>query len=112
MGLIKGVKRLMNGQMTPEPLEKGILRAIHDVYIFKDGTVRYDMSDIPLTHIRADEIGITAAKLRELGYVEDIYGNPLERDDQVVCLKVQDLVISYDGPSICCVRQNMWTIYL
>lgn len=97
MGLIKGVKRLMNGQMTPEPLEKGILRAIHDVYIFKDGTVRYDMSDIPLTHIRADEIGITAAKLRELGYVEDIYGNPLERDDQVVCLKVQDLVISYDG---------------
>ena len=97
MGLIKGVKRLMNGQMTPEPLEKGILRAIHDVYIFKDGTVRYDMSDIPLTHIRADEIGITAAKLRELGYVEDIYGNLLERDDQVVCLKVQDLVISYDG---------------
>ncbi|MDD2339966.1 MAG: DNA polymerase II large subunit [Methanosarcina sp.] len=97
MGLIKGVKRLMNGQMTPEPLEKGILRAIHDVYIFKDGTVRYDMSDIPLTHIRADEIGITAAKLRELGYLEDIYGNPLERGDQVVCLKVQDLVISYDG---------------
>ncbi|MDI9394213.1 MAG: DNA polymerase II large subunit [Euryarchaeota archaeon] len=95
--MIKGVKRLMNGQMTPEPLEKGILRAKHDVYIFKDGTVRYDMSDIPLTHIRADEIGITAAKLRELGYKEDIYGKPLERDDQVVCLKVQDLVISYDG---------------
>jgi DNA polymerase II large subunit len=97
MDMIKGVKRLMNGQMTPEPLEKGILRAKHDVYIFKDGTVRYDMSDIPLTHIRADEIGITAAKLRELGYREDIYGKPLERDDQVVCLKVQDLVISYDG---------------
>ncbi len=95
--IIKGVKRLMNGQMTPEPLEKGILRAKHDVYIFKDGTVRYDMSDIPLTHIRADELGITAAKLRELGYREDIYGKPLERDDQVVCLKVQDLVISYDG---------------
>jgi DNA polymerase II large subunit len=97
MDMIKGVKRLMNGQMTPEPLEKGILRAKHDVYIFKDGTVRYDMSDIPLTHIRADELGITAAKLRELGYVEDIYGEPLGRDDQIVCLKVQDLVISYDG---------------
>lgn len=97
MDLIKGVKRLMNGQMTPEPLEKGILRAKHDVYIFKDGTVRYDMSDIPLTHIRADELGITAAKLRELGYREDTYGKPLERDDQIVCLKVQDLVISYDG---------------
>ncbi len=97
MDMIKGVKKLMNGQMTPEPLEKGILRAKHDVYIFKDGTVRYDMSDIPLTHIRADELGITAAKLQELGYVEDIYGDPIERDDQVVCLKVQDLVISYDG---------------
>lgn len=97
MDMIKGVKRLMNGQMTPEPLEKGILRAKHGVYIFKDGTIRYDMSDIPLTHIRADELGITAAKLRELGYTEDIYGKPLERNDQVVCLKVQDLVISYDG---------------
>jgi len=95
--LIKGVKRLMNGQMTPEPLEKGILRAKHNVYVFKDGTIRYDMSDIPLTHIRADELGITAAKLRELGYREDICGKPLERDDQIVCLKVQDLVISYDG---------------
>jgi len=95
--MIKGVKRLMNGQMTPEPLEKGILRAKHGVFTFKDGTIRYDMSDIPLTHIRADELGITAAKLRELGYREDIYGKPLERDDQLVCLKVQDLVISYDG---------------
>lgn len=97
MDLIKGVKRLMNGQMTPEPLEKGILRAKHDVFIFKDGTVRYDMSDIPLTHIRADELGITAAKLRELGYREDIYGKSLEREEQIVCLKVQDLVISYSG---------------
>ncbi|WP_440953933.1 DNA polymerase II large subunit [Methanosarcina sp. Mfa9] len=97
LDMIKGVKRLMNGQMTPEPLEKGILRAKHEVFTFKDGTIRYDMSDIPLTHIRADELGITAAKLRELGYGEDIYGKPLERDDQVVCLKVQDLVISYDG---------------
>jgi DNA polymerase II large subunit len=97
LDMIKGVKRLMNGQMTPEPLEKGILRAKHQVFIFKDGTVRYDMSDIPLTHIRADELGITAAKLWELGYREDIYGKILERDEQVVCLKVQDLVISYDG---------------
>ncbi|HWR25820.1 MAG TPA: DNA polymerase II large subunit [Methanosarcina sp.] len=97
MDLIKGVKRLMNGQMTPEPLEKGILRAKHGVFIFKDGTVRYDMSDIPLTHIRADELGISATRLRELGYKEDIYGKVLESDDQIVCLKVQDLVISYDG---------------
>lgn len=94
--LIKGVKELTSRAKTPEPLEKGILRAMHDVYIFKDGTARYDMSDIPLTHIRADEIGITAADLRNLGYVKDIHGKELESDDQVVCLFVQDLIVSVD----------------
>lgn len=94
--LIKGVKELMSRAKTPEPLEKGILRALHDVYIFKDGTVRYDMSDIPLTHIRADELGITAQDLRNLGYEKDIYGKELETDDQVVCLFVQDLIVSVD----------------
>lgn len=97
LDLIKGVKRLMNGQMTPEPLEKGLLRAKHNVFTFKDGTIRYDMSDIPLTHIRADEIGVSVEKLRELGYREDIHGDALEREDQIVCLKVQDVLISYDG---------------
>jgi DNA polymerase II large subunit len=93
---VKGVKRMMSGTMTPEPLEKGILRAKHDLFTFKDGTIRYDMSDIPLTHIRADELGIKVENLIGIGYTEDIYGNKLERDDQVVCLKVQDLVVSYD----------------
>jgi DNA polymerase II large subunit len=93
---VKGVKRMMSGTMTPEPLEKGILRAKHDLFTFKDGTVRYDMSDIPLTHIRADELSITVEQLKKLGYTEDIYGKPLETEDQVVCLKVQDLVVSYD----------------
>ncbi len=91
---VKGVKRMMSGTMTPEPLEKGILRAKYELYTFKDGTVRYDMSDIPLTHIRADELGIGFEKLKQIGYTEDIYGDPLQRDDQVVSLKVQDLVVS------------------
>ncbi|WP_292465164.1 DNA polymerase II large subunit [Methanolobus sp.] len=93
---LKGVKRMMSKDMTPEPLEKGILRAKHDIFTFKDGTVRYDMSDIPLTHIRADELGITVDMLHELGYTEDIYGKDIESEDQVVCLKVQDIVVSYD----------------
>ncbi|KGK99501.1 DNA polymerase II large subunit [Methanococcoides methylutens] len=92
----KGVKKMMSKDMTPEPLEKGILRAKHDLFTFKDGTVRYDMSDIPLTHIRPSEIGVTCEKLKELGYKEDIYGKPLTDPEQVLCLKVQDLVISYD----------------
>ncbi len=92
----KGVKKLMSRHRTPEPLEKGVLRAKHDLFTFKDGTVRYDMSDIPLTHIRPDEIGVTAQQLIDIGYSEDIHGEPLTSDDQVACLKVQDLVISYD----------------
>ena len=94
--MIKGVKGMMSRSKTPEPLEKGILRSLHGVYIFKDGTVRYDMSDIPLTHIRADELGITAEDLKNLGYQKDIYGKELISDDQVVCLFVQDIVISLD----------------
>ena len=94
--LIKGVKELMSRAKTPEPLEKGILRALNDVYIFKDGTIRYDMSDIPLTHIRADELGITAEDLKNLGYKKDIHGNDLISDDQIVCLFVQDIIVSED----------------
>ncbi|WNY25831.1 DNA polymerase II large subunit [Methanolapillus millepedarum] len=94
--MIKGVKELMSRSRTPEPLEKGILRSLHDVYMFKDGTVRYDMSDIPLTHIRADELGITVDDLKKAGYKKDIYGNELTDPSQVVCLFVQDLVISND----------------
>ncbi len=93
---VKGVKRMMSGTMTPEPLEKGILRAKHDLFTFKDGTVRYDISDLPLTHIRSDELGVSAEKLKQIGYTEDIYGMPLQTDDQIVCLKVQDLVVSYE----------------
>ncbi|MDV0446864.1 hypothetical protein MsAg5_07260 [Methanosarcinaceae archaeon Ag5] len=94
--MIKGVKELMSRARAPEPLEKGILRSLHDVYMFKDGTVRYDMSDIPLTHIRADELGITVDDLKRNGYKADIYGNELTDPSQTVCLFVQDLVISND----------------
>ncbi|MBN1134693.1 MAG: DNA polymerase II large subunit [Methanosarcinaceae archaeon] len=93
----KGVKRLMSKHMTPEPLEKGVLRAKHGLFTFKDGTVRYDMSDLPLTHIRSHEIGVSAAKLRDMGYDKDIHGELLTNDEQVVSLKVQDLIISYDA---------------
>jgi len=93
----KGVKKLMSKHMTPESLEKGILRAKHDLFTFKDGTIRYDMSDMPLTHIRPSEIAVSVDKIKELGYTEDIYGNPLEKSSQILQLKVQDIVISYDA---------------
>jgi len=80
--------------MTPEPLEKGVLRARHGVTVFKDGTVRFDLTDLPLTHFTPREVGTPVARLRELGYVRDACGQPLERDDQVLELMVQDVVPS------------------
>jgi DNA polymerase II large subunit len=94
--VLKGVKGLTSKEKVPEPLEKGILRAKHDVSMFKDGTVRYDMTDLPVTAVRPAELDVTAGDLQELGYREDIHGDPLAHDDQLVSLKVQDIVLS-DG---------------
>ncbi|MDS0220233.1 DNA polymerase II large subunit [Haloarcula sp. S1AR25-5A] len=93
---LKAVKGLTSEEKVPEPMEKGILRAKHDVSAFKDGTVRYDMTDLPVTAVRASELDVSAERLRGLGYVEDIHGDPLTHDDQLVELKVQDIVLS-DG---------------
>jgi DNA polymerase II large subunit len=93
---IKGVIGLTSRNKTPEPLEKGILRAKHDIVMFKDGTVRYDLSDLPLTHIKPKELGVSVPKLKELGYVNDTYGKPLIDENQVIELKVQDIVVSKD----------------
>ncbi len=93
---IKGVLGLTSKNKTPEPLEKGILRAKHGIVMFKDGTVRYDLSDLPLTHIKPKEIGVPVAKLMELGYEKDVYGKPLVDEKQILELKVQDIVVSKD----------------
>jgi DNA polymerase II large subunit len=93
---LKGVIGLTSKDKTAEPLEKGILRAKHGVSIFKDGTIRYDLTDLPLTHFRPNEIGTSLEKLRELGYKEDIYRRPLKNHDQICELRVQDVILSRD----------------
>ncbi|MFB6104540.1 MAG: DNA polymerase II large subunit [Halobacteriaceae archaeon] len=94
--ILKGVKGLTSQRKVPEPIEKGILRAKHDVSAFKDGTVRYDMTDLPVTTVRPQELSVTVDQFRELGYDTDIHGDRLRHDDQLVELKVQDIVLS-DG---------------
>jgi DNA polymerase II large subunit len=91
---IKGVIGMISKNKTPEPLEKGILRAKHNVYVFKDGTIRFDMTDAPLTHFKPNEIGISIEKLIELGYKNDYLGNEVIKKDQICELKVQDVIIS------------------
>jgi DNA polymerase II large subunit len=90
----KGVKGLMSKDKTSEPLEKGILRSRHQVYIFKDGTIRMDSTNLPLTHFKPSEIKTSIPKLKELGYTTDKDGNELVNEDQVVELFPQDIVPS------------------
>ncbi|NHJ85814.1 MAG: DNA polymerase II large subunit, partial [Asgard group archaeon] len=93
----KGVKKLMNKSRIPEILEKGFLRARYDLNVYKDGTIRFDSTDIPLMHFKPKEINVTAEKLFELGYNHDVKGNPIIRDDQIVELKIQDVVLNIDN---------------
>jgi DNA polymerase II large subunit len=94
---LKGVIGLTSKTKFPERLEKGILRAKHGVFVFKDGTARYDMTDLPITHFRPSEIGVTVEKLRKLGYHYDWKGNELKSEDQIVELKPQDLILARDA---------------
>ncbi len=91
---IKGVIGMISESKLPEPLEKGVLRAKNEVFTFKDATIRHDSTDLPLTHFIPKEIGVTVEKLLEMGYDKDAYGNPIEDENQVIELKVQDVVIS------------------
>jgi DNA polymerase II large subunit len=91
--LVKGVKGLINETKMVETLEKGILRAKYDLSVYKDGTIRFDATNAPLTHFKPKEIGVCVEKLRQMGYLLDCYGNPLTDPDQICELKVQDVVV-------------------
>ncbi len=91
---IKAVMGMISKTKTPEALEKGILRAKHEIFVFKDGTTRYDMTNLPLTHFTPKEARISIDQARRLGYVRDVHGAPLEREDQVLELRTQDVLIA------------------
>jgi DNA polymerase II large subunit len=91
--LVKGVRGLTNETKITEIVEKGILRAKYDLSVFKDGTVRFDATDAPLTHFRPNEIGISVKRLKELGYHSDCKGDSLTDGVQLCELKGQDVVI-------------------
>lgn len=93
---VKLVKGMISRHKTPEVLEKGLLRARHDIFVFKDGTSRFDMTNLPLTHFRPEEVGLSVPRARELGYAKDAEGRPLEELDQLVELRPQDIVVSRD----------------
>ena len=91
--VLKGVKGLMNETKTPEIIEKGVLRAKYDLSVYKDGTIRFDATNAPLTHFKPSELGVSVEKLRQLGYTHDVRGLPLTNPNQMCELKIQDVVI-------------------
>jgi DNA polymerase II large subunit len=91
--LIKGVRGMSGRDHHAEHLIKAFLRAKYELGVNKDGTVRYDASETPLTHFTPREVGTSVERLLELGYDSDMAGTPLTRDDQVLSLKPQDVVL-------------------
>ena len=90
---LKGVRGMTSVTKIPESLEKGILRANNGIFVFKDGTIRYDSTDVPTTHFRPKDIDVSVDQVRKLGYDKDIHGKIIERDDQIVLMLPQDIII-------------------
>lgn len=91
--LIKGVRGTSNKDHVVEHLAKGILRAVYGLYVNKDGTIRYDMTEMAITHFTPREVGTSIKKLKELGYDKDVEGRELIREDQILELKIQDVIL-------------------
>ncbi len=93
----KGVKELISQDRIPEPLEKGLARQNFGLTMFKDGTVRFDATNSPLTQFKPSWIGTSIEKLKELGYTHDIDGNPIANSDQIIEIRMQDIIIPYES---------------
>lgn len=90
---LKGVRRLSSLYKVPEPIEKGLLRSFYDLYVYKDGTIRFDVTNAPLTHFKPREIGTPISTLKKLGYEKDFLGEELEDEEQILELKIQDVIL-------------------
>jgi DNA polymerase II large subunit len=96
LSLVKGVKGMTNETKTPEILEKGLLRAKHGLSVFKDGTIRFDATNAPLSHFTPKEVGVSVEQIKAVGYAHDQDGEALTDAEQICELKVQDIVIPYN----------------
>jgi len=91
--LIKGVRGTSNKNHSLENLAKGILRTMFNLQVNKDGTIRYDATELPITHFKPKEISTRVSKLRELGYTRDIYGAELENEEQILEIFPHDVIL-------------------
>ena len=91
--MVKGIRRMSSDGREVENLAKGVLRAKYNLSVNKDGTIRYDATEVPLTHFKPKEIRVGVEKLRSLGYDKDIRGDELKNENQVLELKPHDVVL-------------------
>ncbi|MBW6442661.1 DNA polymerase II large subunit [Patescibacteria group bacterium] len=91
--LIKGIRGTSSESHFAERLEKGILRAYFNLQVNKDGTVRYDATEMPLVSFKPKEAFVSIEKLKEIGYTKDIYGKDLVEENQILELKPHDILL-------------------
>ncbi|MDO8623553.1 MAG: DNA polymerase II large subunit [archaeon] len=91
--LIKGIRGTSSAEHTTENLAKGVLRSLLNLQVNKDGTIRYDATELPITHFKPKEVSVSVEKLREIGYTKDMHGKELETDEQILELMPHDIII-------------------
>ncbi len=91
--LIKGVRGTSSQNHDIENICKGILRASYNLQVNKDGTIRFDATELPLVAFKPKEIFVSVEKMKEIGYDKDIYGNDLVDENQILELMPHDVIL-------------------
>jgi DNA polymerase II large subunit len=91
--LIKGVRGTSSGEHCIENLCKGIARAKFGLQVNKDGTIRFDATELPIVSFKPKEVSVSIEKLKELGYDTDINGQELSDENQIIELMPHDVIL-------------------
>ena len=91
--LVRGVEGLFSKNKICEHLVKSFLRERRNIFVNKDGTIRYDMTEMGLTHFKPIEIGTSIEKLKKLGYEKDYLGKDLVDENQLIEIFPQDVIL-------------------
>ena len=91
--VIKGIRGTSSENHDCEFLPKGLLRSKYNLHVNKDGTIRYDMTEMAITHFKPREIRTSVEKLKILGYDKDINGAELENNEQILELLPHDVIL-------------------
>jgi DNA polymerase II large subunit len=98
--LIKGVRGTSSDGHNMENMAKGILRTIYGLQVNKDGTIRFDATELPITSFKPKEVSVSVDKLKEIGYDKDIYGKELVNEDQILELMPHDVILPSSSESM------------